>query len=93
MLGGVPKLALVEMEGCDICCGGAGAFSFTQQKLSRGILGLKTDNIVATTADVVVSGCHGCNLQISEGIARAQAPIRTLHTVQVLEMAHRRPKK
>lgn len=93
LLEGIGNVELVEMEGADVCCGGAGAFSFTQQRLSRAILAKKTRSIVATSADVVVSGCHGCNLQISEGLARAQAPIRTLHTVQLLEMAYRGGKK
>ncbi len=93
LLGGIGNVDLVEMEGADVCCGGAGAFSFTQQRLSRAILTRKTDSIVATSADVVVSGCHGCNLQISEGLARAQAPIRTMHTVELLEMAYREGRK
>ena len=93
LLEGIGNVDLVEMEGADVCCGGAGAFSFTQQRLSRAILARKTDSIVATSADVLVSGCHGCNLQISEGLARAQAPIRTLHTVQLLEMAYRGGRK
>lgn len=93
LLQGVGNVDFVEMENADVCCGGAGAFSFTQQRLSRAILARKTDSIVATSADVLVSGCHGCNLQISEGLATAQAPIRTLHTVQLLEMAYRGGRK
>jgi glycolate oxidase iron-sulfur subunit len=93
LLDSIANVELVEMDDADVCCGGAGAFSFTQQRLSRAILARKTESIVATSADVVVSGCHGCNLQISEGLARVHAPIRTLHTVQVLEMAYREARR
>ena len=85
----IGNLELVEMEGSDVCCGGAGAFSLTQQQLSKQILEHKIDSIVATSAEAMVSGCHGCNLQIADGLARANAPVRTIHTVQLLERAYR----
>ncbi len=89
LLEGIGNLELVEMDRADVCCGGAGAFSFTQQRLSRRILGHKVDTVLATGAEVVVSGCHGCNLQLADGLVRASAPVRPLHTVQVLERAYR----
>lgn len=89
LLQDIGNVRFVEMEDSDYCCGGAGAFSFTQQELSRRITGRKADNIVATGAELVVSGCHGCNLQMIEGLARIHAPVRTLHTVQLLEKAYR----
>jgi glycolate oxidase iron-sulfur subunit len=89
LLEGIGNLELVEMEDSDVCCGGAGAFSITQQTLSKQILGHKVENVVATSTDAVVSGCHGCNLQLADGLARANAPVRTIHTIQLLERAYR----
>ncbi len=86
----IDGLDLIEMEEPDFCCGGAGAFSFTQRDLSQRIAAHKIASIVATGASVVASGCHGCNLQITEGLTKASSPIRTLHTVQLLEMAYGR---
>ncbi len=90
LLQSIGNLELVEMEGADHCCGGAGAFGFTQRRLSVRIGNRKIESITETGAELVVSGCHGCNLQITEGLVRERSRTRTVHLVQLLERAHRR---
>lgn len=88
LLKGIDNLELVEMEGADACCGFGGAFSFTQREISRQICSRKIGSIAKTEAEVVISGCHGCNLQIAEGLAREGLSARVLHTVEMLESAY-----
>ena len=89
LLQSIDGLDFVEMDGSDNCCGGAGAFSFTQRQLSLRITSHKIESIARTKAQLVVSGCHGCNLQITEGLAREHSHTRTIHLVQLLERAYR----
>lgn len=89
LLQSIEGFDLVEMQGSDDCCGGAGAFGFTQRELSVRIGSKKIESIRRTDARLVISGCHGCNLQITEGLTRAKAHVRALHTAQLLEMAFR----
>ncbi|MHB1160089.1 MAG: (Fe-S)-binding protein [Chloroflexota bacterium] len=89
LLRGIGNLELVEMEASDSCCGGAGAFGFTQRELSKRIGRRKTEHIAATGASLVVSGCHGCNLQITEGLVREGSGAQAVHLAELLARAYR----
>ena len=84
----VPGLRFIEMERADVCCGCAGTFSATHYGLSRQILADKIDDIVATGADVVATGCSACKMQILDGMAHKGAHISVLHTAELLARAY-----
>ena len=85
----VPGISLVEMNESDRCCGFGGVMRVTHRKLSDGIAEAKVKNIVAAGAEVVVTGCPGCRMQIADALRRAEADVEVLHPVQILEMAMR----
>jgi glycolate oxidase iron-sulfur subunit len=59
----------------------------THRELSDGIVEDKITNIMASGASLVVTGCPGCRMQITDALRRAGSDIGVVHTVQVLEAA------
>jgi glycolate oxidase iron-sulfur subunit len=91
ILDAIPGLEFVEMDGAELCCGsGCGVFAMGRNyDLSMKIAERKFDNIMATEADVVVTSCPHCQLQLSEMLASKGVEKEFLHPVQILEMALR----
>lgn len=80
---------LVEMEGADACCGSAGTQLITHYHTSVGILECKMDNLAATEAEIVASGCPGCQMQLSLGVKRRGLNAKVVHPSQLLAQAYR----
>jgi glycolate oxidase iron-sulfur subunit len=87
IIGGVE---FVEMKESDWCCGSAGTQLITHYGTSRSVLDRKMDNVAATGADVVASGCPGCQMQLTVGIKRRGLAARVMHPIQLLDEAYRR---
>jgi len=87
VLGEVPGIELVEMENPGQCCGLGGPMRLTESGHSDRIGALKAKEIAATGASLVVTGCPGCRMQITEALRRAGSDAEVVHTVQVLEAA------
>jgi len=80
---------LVEMEGADTCCGSAGTQLITHYHTSVGVLETKMDAVVKTEAEVIASGCPGCQMQLALGVKRRGMQARVLHPSQLLAQAYR----
>lgn len=80
---------LVEMEGADTCCGSAGTQLITHYHTSVGVLERKMENVVKTEAEIIASGCPGCQMQLSLGVKRRGIEARVLHPSQLLAQAYR----
>jgi len=78
-------LAFVEMAGADSCCGLGGSFSSSHYDTSKKIADRKVESIVATGADLVVTACPGCIIQIVDGLARNKKPVRVVHIAELFE--------
>jgi glycolate oxidase iron-sulfur subunit len=89
LLNAVPGLEFVEMDGAEMCCGsGCGVFAMGRNyDLSMKIAERKFESIMATGADVVVTSCPHCQLQLGEMLASKGVEKQFLHPVQILEMA------
>ncbi len=74
-----------ELPESDWCCGGAGAYSFTQPEMSDRILRRKTANIASVRADTVAVGGTSCLLQINAGLKRDYPSARAVHYTQLVE--------
>jgi glycolate oxidase iron-sulfur subunit len=83
---------LVEMEGADTCCGSAGTQLITHYHTSVGVLERKMDNIAATEAEIIASGCPGCQMQLSLGVKRRGLKAKVMHPSQLLAEAYRNTK-
>ncbi len=84
---------LVEMEGADTCCGSAGTQLITHYHTSIGVLERKMDRVAETGAEIVASGCPGCQMQLSLGVKRRGLKARVVHPSELLAQAYRDGKK
>lgn len=83
---------LVEMEGADTCCGSAGTQLITHYHTSVGVLETKMDRVAATEAEIVASGCPGCQMQLTVGAKRKGLDTKVVHPSQLLAQAYRNGK-
>ena len=74
----------VEMDN-DGCCGMGGSFNIDHYDLSKKIAKKKIDSIARTLADVVISTCPGCTIQLIDNIERYHLPQRVVHIVEAIE--------
>jgi len=72
-----------EMNDADMCCGGGGSFFMDYPEISDSIIEKKRQNIEATGADIVVTGCPGCLIQLNKA-AKASGKFKAMHISQVL---------
>ena len=72
-----------EMKDSDVCCGGGGSFFMDYPEISDSIIDKKRRNVEATGADVVVTGCPGCLIQLKKA-AKASGKFKALHISQVV---------
>lgn len=68
-----------ELPESDWCCGGAGAYAFTQPELSKRVLERKLRNIASVQAGTVVVGATSCLAQIGAGLREAYPSARAVH--------------
>jgi glycolate oxidase iron-sulfur subunit len=83
----LPGVTLVEMRDPGRCCGGGGSFSFYNYELSKQISRRKVEDIEATGASVVVTGCPGCMLQLKDQLGQKKSPVKVKHLIQVVDEA------
>lgn len=68
----------------DVCCGFGGSYSVDFPEISSEILKKKLDNVEASGADILVTDCPGCVMQLSGGMDKRQSPVKVLHLVELL---------
>ncbi|MDR4509264.1 MAG: (Fe-S)-binding protein [Candidatus Brocadiaceae bacterium] len=76
-----------EMENPERCCGGGGVFNLLHYDLSKKIGEHKAMAIEQSNAQIVATGCPGCQMQIEDLLAAKGSEIKCTHTVQVLRDA------
>jgi glycolate oxidase iron-sulfur subunit len=86
----IDGLEFVEMDEADWCCGSAGSQLITHYEDSLAILERKMDNVEATGAELVASGCPGCQMQLTVGLKRRglDAHTQVVHPVLLLDQAY-----
>jgi len=75
----------VEMTRSDWCCGMAGAFSLHYYELSKQINDKKMDTLAESGADILATGCPGCQIQITDNILRRKLPVKVVHIMDLLK--------
>jgi glycolate oxidase iron-sulfur subunit len=78
-------LKYVEMPNADMCCGMGGSFSVYHYDLTKKIADKKMDGIKATGADIVVTACPGCMINLIDNVARSKMPQRVHHILELVE--------
>jgi glycolate oxidase iron-sulfur subunit len=87
LLKSLPHVEFVEMEGADRCCGGSGTFGLKFYDMSMDIGRFKADAIKKSGADVVVTACPSCQLQLADALNRHGYDIPVLHTADLVDAA------
>jgi glycolate oxidase iron-sulfur subunit len=90
MLKAIPGLNLVPLEGCEMCCGGAGVYNLMEPELSSMVLGDKLSNIKRTGAAVLATGNPGCHMQIGAGARLSGLSLEMYHPVELLDESYKR---
>jgi glycolate oxidase iron-sulfur subunit len=88
LLGLINGLELIELPEADWCCGSAGSQLITHYETSTRVLDRKMDNLAGTQAQVVASGCPGCQMQLLSGSRRRELSVRVVHPVTLLDEAY-----
>lgn len=86
LLKAVAGLELVEWMQAETCCGFGGAFSVIYPEVSKAMMETKVQAIQASGAEVLVAADAGCLMNIAGGLHKAQAPVQTMHLIEVLAM-------
>lgn len=85
ILRSLPDIQYVEMPGADKCCGMAGVFSIYFYDLSKKIADNKMRSMNSVEADIVVTGCPGCEIQLIDSAIRNRMPIKVKHIIELLQ--------
>lgn len=89
ILNAVPGIELIEMKYPDRCCGFGGVMRVSHPALSGTIGNAKAKDIAGTQAEIVITGCPGCRMQIADSLRRTGSETEVVHSVQVLDAALR----
>ncbi len=84
----IDGLEFVELPEADWCCGSAGSQLITHYETSLRVLDRKMDNIAATQAQIIASGCPGCQMQLAAGARRRGLDIAVTHPIVLLDRAY-----
>lgn len=85
ILNSMPDVTYVEMPNADKCCGMAGTFSIHYYELSQKIADKKVQGIKDTEADIVVTGCPGCQIQLIDSTIRNNLAVEVKHIMELIE--------
>ena len=88
VLGAVPGLTLVPLEGSEHCCGSAGIYNLVEPDVSTTVLAPKLAHIAETRAALVTTGNPGCLMQIGAGLLQAGSVVRVVHPVDLLDASY-----
>ena len=78
-------LTYVEMPNADMCCGMGGSFSVYHYDLTKKIVKKKMDGIKSTGADIVVTACPGCMINLIDGTLQNKMPQKVYHFLELVE--------
>jgi iron-sulfur cluster protein len=78
-------LEYVAAKDEDVCCGFGGSYSIDFPEISAEILRRKLDNVETTGAEVLVTDCPGCVLQLRGGMdKRTTKKLQVKHIAEVI---------
>ena len=85
----IPGLDYVELRDADRCCGSAGIYNILQPDMSMRVLDDKTEAILESGAETIVTANPGCLIQINAGLRQAGQTASAQHIVDLLDEAIR----
>lgn len=89
LLQSIPGVELREIADAEICCGSAGTYNLDHPDIAAELGRRKAANLIATGADIAVSGNIGCLTQLRAHLAAQGSSVRVMHTMELLAEACR----
>jgi glycolate oxidase iron-sulfur subunit len=80
----LPGAEFVEMEAADSCCGLGGTFNAYHYETSMAINARKSAAIIKSYADLVLTACPGCMMQLADGLLQKGSKARVKHILEIL---------
>ncbi|WP_027179902.1 L-lactate dehydrogenase (quinone) large subunit LdhH [Maridesulfovibrio bastinii] len=77
-------LQYIECEEEEVCCGFGGTYSMKFPKMSQQLLEKKIEHVKATGADVLLTDCPGCVMQLRGGAKKMGLDIEVRHIAEAL---------
>jgi glycolate oxidase iron-sulfur subunit len=84
LLRSMEGIEFIEMEGADDCCGLGGSFALAHRDISLQIQKKKIESIRKTGADIVITSCPGCIIQLKDGALRHGLDVEVMHISQLI---------
>ena len=85
----IPGLEVLEIPDSALCCGSAGIYNLIEPEAAQQLGKRKAQNILSTSAQMVVSSNPGCLLQLRNGLESAGKPMPIRHIVELLDASIR----
>ena len=85
LLSMIPGLDYVELRDADRCCGSAGIYNILQPDMSMRVLDDKTEAILESGAETIITANPGCLIQINAGLQQARHAASAVHIVDLLD--------
>ena len=92
ILKSIPGVEFIELPESDMCCGAAGSYAFSHYDLSMKVRQRKIDNVEKTGADILVSSCPACVMQLTSGVSQNKLPVRVYEIIKLLDEAYQAAK-
>jgi iron-sulfur cluster protein len=77
----------------DTCCGMGGSYSLDFPELSAEVLKKKLDAVEATGAELLVTDCPGCVLQLKGGLDQRGSKVKVKHIAEAVAAAQIEPEQ
>ena len=85
ILKSIKNINLVEMSEADHCCGFGGSFNMKFPMVASEILKRKLKNALESKAEIIVTDCPGCIMQLRGGLDNMDSKVRVRHTAEILD--------
>lgn len=84
IIAAIPGVRYVEAPVEPSCCGGGGLFSWRHRDLALKIGRRRAGELAASGADIVLTACPSCRIQLSEMLSLSANPLPVIHTVELM---------
>jgi glycolate oxidase iron-sulfur subunit len=88
LLAQIPGLTVREMNESAVCCGSAGIYNVTQPEMAKRLGRRKSENAVATQAEIIATSNPGCALQMTFHLRERNSAMKVKHVVELLDEAY-----
>lgn len=88
ILKSIPGIKLVEMEKADSCCGAGGGVRSGNREISEIVRKSKAEFVKKTDAEVLVTECPFCLLQLTDMVKEEGLNIKVMYLMELLAKAY-----